>query len=85
MFLLRTVFPYFNQLTLCPFTVPNLMNLSFQGGNMESFIILKQIQHHQSLFISLPSSINAQKSVQLIILIWSKELLLLLGELHTNF
>lgn len=38
MFLLRTIFLYFNQLTMCPFTVPGLMHLSFQGGNMDSFI-----------------------------------------------
>ena len=69
MFLLRTIFLYFNQLTMCPFTVPGLMHLSFQGGHMDSFITLKQIQHQQSLFITLPSFISAQKSIQLIRLI----------------
>lgn len=52
MFLLRTIFLYFNQLNMCPFTVSGLMHLSFQGGNMYSFITLKQIQHQ--LFITFP-------------------------------
>lgn len=72
MFLLRTIFVYFRQLTMCPFTVPGLMHLSFQGGNMDSFVTFKQIQHPQSLFITLPYSTNDHKSTQFITLLCSK-------------
>lgn len=60
MFMVRTIFLYFKQIIMCPCTVPGLIHLSFQGGKIASFITFKQIQHQQSLFITLSSS-NVQK------------------------
>lgn len=67
MFMGRTSFLYFKQITMSPFNVPGLIHLSFQGGDTDSFITFKQIQHHQSPFITLSSSINAQKSAEFVI------------------
>jgi hypothetical protein len=52
--LLFNIFPYFKQITMCPFNVLGLMNLSFQGRNMDSFIPFKQVQQQKWLVMTTP-------------------------------